>query len=385
MMRAFLVAVVMTAAAVSATPAFAADLTPAGPATITPTWGPNFACAVTAIVGGDSRVLVGWSAQVGEGGQAGIVRPQFGATLGDPVELPAQPGTYTFPAPRIPWSQWCGPGPGLVQVTGEHAVVTKDAGVSANEYLLVKRDGQADERIDGARLAVTALTEPDDDRDLRGDTTEDRTDLRLAGTAAREADGRLRIEVTVTNAGPLSADRPVLVAPALVGGHWEGSCDPTVRYPACIAPLAVGESRAFVFRADAPAATSASFTVTSEGPDLAPADNTVTVSVPAAPAFDLTVAERQRLAKGVTAHVRGVRAGRTRVTVAFKLGNGKTVKVGKVVALEPYVARSVTVKATGAKLRSLKRAAKRGALSAAITARTFNGKSPVTAKTTVLR
>jgi hypothetical protein len=45
----------------------------------------------------------------------------------------------------------------------------------------------------------------------------------------------------------------------------------------------------------------------------------------------------------------------------------------------------VTVKPTGAKLRSLKRAALRGALDAEITVRTIGGKTPVTAKTTVLR
>jgi hypothetical protein len=86
----------------------------------------------------------------------------------------------------------------------------------------------------------------------------------------------------------------------------------------------------------------------------------------------------------VKVQVRGVRAGRTRVTVAFSV-RGKTVKVGKVVKLSPYAARTVTVKAVGARLRSLKRAAKSGPLAAEITARTFSGKTPVTAKTTVVR
>ena len=79
-----------------------------------------------------------------------------------------------------------------------------------------------------------------------------------------------------------------------------------------------------------------------------------------------------------------MRAGRTRVTVAYKV-RGKTVKVGKIVKLAPYTARSVTIKATGAKLRSLRRAAAKASLSAEITARTFSGKTPVTAKTTVTR
>jgi hypothetical protein len=44
----------------------------------------------------------------------------------------------------------------------------------------------------------------------------------------------------------------------------------------------------------------------------------------------------------------------------------------------------VTVRSTGAKLRSLRRAARKGPLTAQITVRTFNGKSAVTATTKVL-
>jgi hypothetical protein len=380
MMRATLVAAVASAAVFTTSSASAAELTPAGPATITPQWTPGLV-ACPAIALGPS-VLVGWNVQVGEGGQAGTVRPLFDTTLGDPVELPAEPGTYTFPAPHIVWGRTCGPGPGIVQVTGEHAIVSKDA--AAFESLLVKRDGQADERIDGAKLAVSARIEPDSDRDLRGDLTEDRTDLRVSSTPAREADGRLRIEVTVTNAGPLTADRPTLTAPTLVGGRWEGSCSPVLRSPLCVTPaLAVGESRVFVFRADAPSATTASFAVSSEGPDLTPQDNTSVAAFAAAPAFDLATADRQRLSKGVTVQVRSYRAGRTRVTVAYKLANGKLVKVGKIVTLKPYTARAVTVKASGAKLRSLRRAVAKGPVSAEITARTFSGRTPIAAKTMV--
>ena len=45
----------------------------------------------------------------------------------------------------------------------------------------------------------------------------------------------------------------------------------------------------------------------------------------------------------------------------------------------------MTVRATGAKLRSLRRAASKGALTAQITVRTISGKTPVTATTKVLR
>jgi hypothetical protein len=72
------------------------------------------------------------------------------------------------------------------------------------------------------------------------------------------------------------------------------------------------------------------------------------------------------------------------VTVAFKV-RSRALKVGKVVTLKPYTARSVTVKASGAKLRSLRRALAAGPLPAEIIVRTFSGKTPVTAKTTVRR
>ena len=80
--------------------------------------------------------------------------------------------------------------------------------------------------------------------------------------------------------------------------------------------------------------------------------------------------------------MRALRAGRARVTVAFKV-RGRTVKVARTVKLAAYTARSVTIHPTGAKLRSLKRALKRGPVDAEITVRTFSGKTPVTAKTVV--
>src|SRR5215470_10903608 len=104
MMRASLLAAMVLVAAVPATAA--ADTTPAGPATLTP--GANFACGGIGYPG--RELLMGWEATVGEGGRSGIVRPKFGETLGDPVELPAQPGTYRFPAPRIDWYTGCSSG-----------------------------------------------------------------------------------------------------------------------------------------------------------------------------------------------------------------------------------------------------------------------------------
>jgi hypothetical protein len=87
-----------------------------------------------------------------------------------------------------------------------------------------------------------------------------------------------------------------------------------------------------------------------------------------APAFDVVAADQQRLSNGVRVQVRGVRIGRARVTLAFKVRD-KTVKVGKVVKLAPYTGRAVTIRATGAKLRSLRRALANGPLAAEITVR----------------
>jgi hypothetical protein len=376
MMKGLLVAAAAGAAAFPATAA--ADNTPAGPATLTVGYDGPIACPASSIGPG---VLVAWQVDVGDGGQAGTVRPVFGDVVGDPVELPAQAGTYTFPAPHISSGIFgCGYTPGLVQTTGEHAVLRHDA--PAIQFVAVAREGQPEERIAGARLAVRPVVQRDIDRDLVGDETEDRTDLRIATSAAREADGRARIVVTVANAGPLAADLPALTT-KLAGARWEGDCSPIALYPAC-APrrLAAGETRTFVLRGDLPDAVSSEVSVASEGPDLTPADNTAAIRLAAAPPFVLAATGNQRLSRGVKVQVSGVRAGRTRITMAFKV-HGKTVKVGRVVKLAPYTQRTVTVKAKGAKLRSLRRALAHRKQTVTVTARTFSGKTPVTVKTKV--
>jgi hypothetical protein len=68
-------------------------------------------------------VLTGWRATVGPGGRAGTVRVRVRTrtgdqVVGDPVQLPAEPGTYTFPAPRVE-----GTAIGLDQATGGHAIM----------------------------------------------------------------------------------------------------------------------------------------------------------------------------------------------------------------------------------------------------------------------
>src|ERR1700754_862658 len=94
--------------------------TPAGPATLSSDWiGSN------TLEGFGPRVLVGIEVTVGAGGRAGLVRFRVqerpGATVheGGWVELPARPGTYTFPAPPVPWDYRDGV-LGLEQKTGSH-------------------------------------------------------------------------------------------------------------------------------------------------------------------------------------------------------------------------------------------------------------------------
>jgi hypothetical protein len=80
--------------------------------------------------------------------------------------------------------------------------------------------------------------------------------------------------------------------------------------------------------------------------------------------------------------VRGSCTRRGRVTAAFKV-RGQMIRVTRTVKLVAGAQRTLTLRPTGAKLRSLKRALKGGALNAEINVRTLNGKPPVTAKTVV--
>jgi hypothetical protein len=246
--------------------AAANETTPNGPAVLVGTVAPAPA----------GQAVTSWSVTVGPGGSGGIVRPLLGGVPGDPVELPAKPGTYTFAVP--PGSS---PPLGLVQETGGHAIVVREAcrptierslDPCENTWLDIRRSGQEDVRDRGAHLAITYATEPDMDGDGRGDTTQDRTDLRVSAEPTRDHQGRLRIDVTLTNAGSLTADRPSLDVSYLAGARIEGAC--LTPYPSCLTPpLAAGESRTFVVRAYDPAATSATVSAAAEGADLEPADN----------------------------------------------------------------------------------------------------------------
>jgi hypothetical protein len=349
----------------------ASEFTPDGPATLISHSGAPVEAG---------RVLISWTVTVGPGGREGVVRPLLGGVTGEPVELPATPGTYTFPLPHTATAPL-----GLVQETGQHAIVTRELCRPAIErsldpcetkWLDIRRAREDDVQDRGAQLAITFNSEPDVDADLRGDVTEDRTDLRVSTVPAREPDGRLRVDVTLTNAGALPADRPSFDVSWLAGASFEGGC--ATPFPQCVtAPLAAGESRTFTVRAEDPGATSVTVNARSEGADLAPGDNSTIAGFLAAPPFDLVVADRQRLARGVRVQARGVAGGPARVTASFKVRR-HTFQLARTVTWTPYAARTVTLRATGATLRSLRR-------HAPLKAEIAVEGTPVTATTTVKR
>lgn len=388
---------------VAAAPA-RADVTPDGPATIVPDG--RYACTAAY----SPSVLMGWRVTVGEGSRAGTVRPlltSWGTVtgLGEPVELPATPGVHLLPAPRVPWT--CGDFVGIAQSTGAHAIVSRadcrpeagHGGPCKNWWLTVGREGQADERIEGARLAIEAIGESDWDTDLLGDVTEDRTDLRAQLRNIADLGDRIVSTIVVANAGPLAADLLTLevLRPDGFKGTWQQDCRgltvPTiVGTDRCAGGrLAAGESREFTYVSDRPAEGAVRIVARSEGEDLAPADNeTGLVPQPFGPILprcvcaaptktEVSTARRHTLRRGVKVKVRG--DGPTRVTAAFK-ARGKTVRLARTMTLVAGVERTVTLRAHGAKLRTLRRATARGPLKATITVRNAHGTATATARVT---
>lgn len=377
-------------------PALAAEPTPDGPATLMNRW-----TGASTLEGRPPAVLVGVGVVVGEGSRAGTIRVRASngdaSGVSDPVELPAAPGEYTLPAPQIPWDDRTG-SLGIDQTTGGHALIGRapcrpEPGEWADPCEIQRVEvfapgdlAKPTDAIKGGRLALTGLSEPDLDRDLAGDKTQDRTDLRASATTTRGADGRLRTAVTVTNAGPRTADLPALLTTRSFSREtdpdWEAGCKnaawPVVYdVPACLFDaLPVGASRTLVYISDGPGR----ITVRAEGPDLAPADNVVPIR---APRLEPTVqfAGKQSLRRGIKVRVMG--EGRARVTAALKVRK-RTVRIARAVTLRRGMERTVTLRARGAKLRTLKRAAARGPLRATVTVRA-PGAAAATAATTVRR
>jgi hypothetical protein len=256
--------------------AAAIEQTPTGPATL-------IASPVPAVAG---SVVTSWSVTVGPGGRGGVVRPLLGGVPGEPVTLPAAPGTYRFGVPP-----GASPPLGIVQETGGHAIVVREPCRPTIErsldpcettWLDIRRPGREDVRDRGVHLALTYDTEPDADADGLGDVTQDRTDLRVSAVPTREHDGRLRVDVKLTNLGSLPADRPALDVSPLADARIEGAC--LTPYPSCqTPPLAPGETRPFTILAADPAATSVTVSARAEGTDLQPADNSTVAGFLRAP------------------------------------------------------------------------------------------------------
>ena len=78
----------------------------------------------------------------------------------------------------------------------------------------------------------------------------------------------------------------------------------------------------------------------------------------------MTTARRQALRRGVKVVLRG--QGSTRVIAAFNV-RGRTVRIASTVVLQRGVERTLTLRAHGAKLRTLRRVGGTGALRATIT------------------
>jgi hypothetical protein len=295
--------------------AFAAQnretLTPEGPATLYSDWHG----AIT-LEGERPELLTGFRVVVQPGGRAGTVRflvherPLDGddgprtVHVGQPVTLPADPGTYTFPAPHV-FADYRSVTYGIEQETGGHAITAQircspedgDGDVCNSQSVDVYRPPlgaaipdrrTATEVHRGRELTIEPITEPDVDRDGAGDETEDRTNLRASATTKRLRGHRRAFDITVENAGPRTADRPqvqayLLPSPGL--GSWRPACrerqrpffssvegdDPRAQY-CVLAPLAVGAQRTVRLIVPDLGFGDPYFSLSSEGRDLASGD-----------------------------------------------------------------------------------------------------------------
>jgi len=394
---------------VAAVPADADTLTPDGPATLTT----HYAGPVPPIAPAPPRVLTGWKVTVGSGGRAGTLRLRVSTdagqtVLGDPVQLPADPGTYMFPAPRVHGSVI-----GVDQTAGGHAILKAYAcrpelgsfGDPCQIWSVqaFKGDpppgtgGTPDETIAAASLAIETESARDMDSDLRPDLTEDSTDLRVTAAAPQtDRAGGLSVRVTLTNAGPLSADLPALAAaapadavirwadcPSTASTAWLYSLLPSrfsqISRDCFPAALPAGRSRAFTLLVAAGKAVPITLAALSEGPDLHAEDNQISPVVQPLPDVTLTAAKHQRLARGVTAQVRLSRPGRVRVVAAFRV-HGHDVRFARTVRLPAGEAHKVTLRPRGRDRRILRAA---GRATGSIAARRVGGLVASSARLTV--
>jgi len=347
-------------------------LTPLGPATVSSVWR-----GASTQEGLPPQDLTAVRIAVGAGGQAGPVRlrvsspldPALGVELGPWTDLPADPGTYTFALPSpILWDYRSGV-IAIDQQVGGHAIVVANPcmpqlGAFSDICQVVSLDvfhdiadsdparGTANspgERYPGQQLAVTAVTVPDLDRDHIPDD-QDQTDLQVSASRRFNLVGQQVLRIVVVNAGPRTADQPLIGINSLVTADdaWFPSCVssesfefPGIRLPggavpgdSCgTKPIPVGLPR--VFTVVLPAKSdrkSVTVAVRSEGADLNPADNVVKV----APAKLLEL-ERVSVHGTLNVKVRARRRGTLRVTM--KVGRRSFSRSVRVIGLGPLTVR----------------------------------------------
>jgi hypothetical protein len=308
------------------------------------------------------------------------------AVLGDWVTLPAAAGDYTFPAPRVHWDgtgffdhlaldQQTG-GHTIVQDTGcdgyghcpqtlgvfhdladtDPADVTASlpAGVDPPPGFVATPPTDSPDRHDGERLAVTAVSEPDLDYDLVPDSEEHAS---LSLTARVTSGTPRRVTLTVRNDGTTEATMPYLRIPGVTGYDgkphvpvarkgWSPTCldrwpgwdggwlsNGTTQSLCLLAPLPAGASRTV----SAPVAGWArTLTVRAQSEAADGPHGTVTVAVPPtddgppdldgppAPTCTLTLAQVQRLGRGIRVRLTATTAQSVRVSVRLVAGSHRT-------------------------------------------------------------
>jgi hypothetical protein len=306
----FLIAPVALLAFAQANPS-PETLTPEGPATLYSDWHGGHT-----LEGVPAELLTGLRVTVLPGGKGGTVRllvhhrPSDGGPTGPqtvhagaPVTLPAEPGTYVFPAPHV-LHDYRDIALGIEQQTGGHAIATQTrctpedgegdfcGSQSVDVYRPPIGDAVPDRRTAseiqrGRQLLIEPITELDWDNDGAGDQTEDRTNLRATATSTKLSGGRRAFDVTIENAGPRPANLPRVRAsflPRVGAGTWSPKCvaqagvfSPNDRTslderPCQLAPIAVGERRTVRVVVPDIGRGDAYFSVSAEGPDLAGGD-----------------------------------------------------------------------------------------------------------------
>jgi hypothetical protein len=338
--RTMLLALSATAAAGAVLAPGAAGTTPGGPATLRGVW-----LGASTGIAYPPHVVVAWTIEVGPGSEAGPVRLQLVAGTGElgtllatspSVDLPAEPGSYTFTIP---------PGQGLKSPSGPPATVSIAQTVGKHQ---ITRSWMIDPRLApeadpfylnavdwffpalaagdhdvprfvrsaGEQLAVTVKTERDVDQDGWGDETQDVGDLRVVSARIVEHTPRAAlVAVRVRNVGTTVRNDATLVAATGTAPCPASSCP---KANALLAPGAEVQLRRWF---DVSRGELTRIAVRAEGPDTNPADNSarlapfVALSAPVNAAASEGIRLRVGLARAgtvkVAARVAGIDFGRT--------------------------------------------------------------------------